>query len=415
MNTLYKGLLALTLACAFLSSSQAYFKPSDNPVYTKASSIHSHTAKLLLDRNRDKSAVALLKKALHADPGNRAIAVKLAEMHFRNNKPEKALQLLEPLQSLSTKKSNIYYYIARVHDRKKRYKSAYVYYRKAFKLDPTLYKAKLRIAKLFVKKGLFFDAATHLKKLLEINPEYKPAKIEFELVLRLIRENKKNVFRRGNLVISFKDYNLIKDVEEWYPFMQEKIYYLQNALGIEEQVVWVKIVDRIKTQASPPALFRSMENQIYLTVDTVKRKYTSLFAHELTYMFMHQMGVRNAPKWLSEGLALYFSKPNLLKNMTLRRVRSGMDLLNKQFYPDKRYLHFQKLSLKQRRNLFHAFLIVKYLVHQYGWDNLERFVKIFDSGKFTLKKAVWEIYHTPLTKLSRDFDIYIMSQYYFAS
>jgi tetratricopeptide (TPR) repeat protein len=415
MGIFHKRMLVVALGFNFLFSSLAYFRPTGNTVFSRASSIHAHTAKLLLDRNRDKAALSLLKRSLHSDPGNRAIAVKLAEMHFKNNELQKALDLLEPLQTLSTRKSNIYYYVARIHDREKKYKAAYVYYRKAFKLDPTLYKAKLRIAKLFIKKGLFFDAATHLKKLLEINPDYKPAIIEFELVLRLIRENRKNVFRRGNLVVRFADFSLIKDLEEWYPFLQEKIYYLQNALGIEDQVVWIKIVDQIKTQASPPALFRSMENQIYLTVDTVKRKYTSLFTHELTYMFFHQMGIRNAPKWLKEGLALYFSKPNLLKNMTLRRVRSGMELLNKQFYPDKRYLHFQKLTLDQKRNLFHAFLIVKYLVRQYGWDNLEKFVKIFDEGKVTAAKAVWEIYHTPIEKLSRDFDIYIMSQYYFAS
>ena len=77
---------------------------------------------------------------------------------------DKSLELLLPFQALSTRKSNVYYYIGLCYDRKKQYKDAYIYYKKAFKLDPTHYKSKLRIAQLFIKKGLYYDAATHLKK-----------------------------------------------------------------------------------------------------------------------------------------------------------------------------------------------------------------------------------------------------------
>lgn len=393
----------------------AYFRPSDEPRLRKPSSIHAHMAKILLDRDKSTEAIDELKKALHSQPKNRGLAVKLAEIYYNNKEYAKALELLLPLQALSSRKHNIFLYLGLVYDGSEDYRSAYIYYKKAFKLDPTSYRSKLKIAQLFIKRGLFYDAATHLKNLLEINPDYKPAKVEFDLTLRLIKENTHNIFRRGSLVITFPDYNLIRDIEEWYPYLQEKIYYLQNALGVYDQVVWLKIVDKVPTNASPPALFRTMEDKIYLTVDSLKRKYTSLFTHELTYLFFHRMGVRKAPQWLVEGLALYFSQPNLLKNMNLRRVRAGLNLLNEQFFPDKRYLHFHQLSLKEKQDLFHAFLIAKYFVVHYGWDNIQKLIRKFGEGRFSNEEAIWEVLHITLKKLETDFDVFVMTQHFFKS
>ncbi|MBT3783880.1 tetratricopeptide repeat protein [bacterium] len=402
-------------AFVLLLQTEGYFRPSDNPRFRKSASIHAHTAKLMLDRKRYAVAIEELKKALHAQPKSRGLAVKLSELYYRKEEYSKALELLLPLQALSTRKHNIYLYLGLIYDRSQEYRKAYIYYKKAFKLDPTLYRARLKIAQLFIQRGLYFDAATHLKNLLEINPDYKPAKVEFDLTLRLIKENEHNIFRRGNLVITFPDYNLIRDIEEWYPYLQEKIYYMQNALGVYNQIVWIKIVDKIPTHASPPALFRTMEDKIYLTIDTLKRKYTSLFSHELTYLLTHRIGVRKAPPWLLEGLALYFGKPNLLKHMSLRRVRAGLELLNEEFFPDKRYLHFHKLTQREKENLFHAFLIVKYFVLQYGWDNVQKLVKRFREGKYTTAEAIWDVLHIPMDKLSSDFDVYVITQHFFKS
>lgn len=401
-------LLSLTEICA-------YFRPSDSPKFRQSSSIHAHSARLLLDKQKNQEALIEIKKALHSQPGNRGLSIKLAQMYYAQGEIDKSLDLLLPFQALSTRNSNVYYYIGLCHDKKKQYKDAYIYYKKAFKLDPTKYKAKLRIAQLFIKKGLYYDAATHLKNLLEINPEYQPAQLEFELTLRLIKENKHNTFRRGNLVITFPDYNLIRDVEEWYPFLQEKVYYMQNALGIQNQVVWIKIVPEIDTRAKPPAQFRRMENKIYLTVDSLRRKYTSLFAHELTYMFLHHMDIHKAPEWLKEGLAMYFSQPNLLKHLNIRRLRTGDDVFSKSFPQDKTYLHFNTLSENDKLDLFHAFLLVKYLITQYGWDNLERFVKVFESGTSTTAEAIWDTFHVEYRKFLLDFDVYMISRHFFKS
>ena len=393
----------------------AYFGSNDSPKFRRSSSIHAHSARLLLDRDKNQDAIQEIKKALHSHPGNRGLSIKLAQMYYSSDKLDKSLELLLPFQALSTRKSNVYYYIGLCYDRKKQYKDAYIYYKKAFKLDPTHYKSKLRIAQLFIKKGLYYDAATHLKNLLEINPEYQPAQLEFELTLRLIKENKHNIFRRGNLVVTFPDYNLIRDIEEWYPFLQEKVFYMQNALGIQNQVVWIKVVPQIDTRAKPPAQFRRMENKIYLTVDTLKRKYTSLFAHELSYMFLHQMDIKKAPEWLKEGMAMYFSQPNLLKHLTLRRVRTGDDIFNQSFPQDKSYLHYNRLAKEDKQNLMHAFLLVKYLVTQYGWSNFEKFVKKFESGTHTTASAIWDIYHIKYRKFLMDFDMYIISRHFFKS
>ena len=268
------NLILITFFYGLFSTSLnfAYFGSNDSPKFRRSSSIHAHSARLLLDRDKKQDAIQEIKKALHSHPGNRGLSIKLAQMYYSSDKLDKSLELLLPFQALSTRKSNVYYYIGLCYDRKKQYKDAYIYYKKAFKLDPTHYKSKLRIAQLFIKKGLYYDAATHLKNLLEINPEYQPAQLEFELTLRLIKENKHNIFRRGNLVVTFPDYNLIRDIEEWYPFLQEKVFYMQNALGIQNQVVWIKVVPQIDTRAKPPAQFRRMENKIYLTIDTLKKK-----------------------------------------------------------------------------------------------------------------------------------------------
>lgn len=405
----------LVLALTLVVSNFAYFRPSDHPVFRKESSIHAHTARLLLDRDREETAIQELKRALNAHPGNRGISVKLAHLYTQRGRLDEALELLLPFQALSTRQSNVYYYIGLIYDKKEDFESAYVYYRKAFKLDPTRYKAKLRMAQLFIKKGLYFDAATHLKNLLEINPEYEPAQVEFDLTLRLIKENKNNIFRRGNLVITFPDYNLIRDIEEWYPYLQEKIYYMQNALGHHQNVVWVKVVPKITTHLNPPALYRKMENKIYLTVDTLKRKYTSLFAHELAYMFLHQKGLKNLPAWLSEGIAMYFAQPNLLKNLNLRRMRTGDDIFEMRFPQDKRFLHFTKLSQEDKLNLFQAFLFVKYLVVKYGWDNLEKFCNLFTKGKVRTEDAIWQVYHLPYKRLLAHFDMYLIRKHFFKS
>ena len=158
-----------------------------------------------------------------------------------------------------------------------------------------------------------------------------------------------------------------------------------------------------------------MENKIYLTVDTLKRKYTSLFAHELSYMFLHQMDIKKAPEWLKEGMAMYFSQPNLLKHLTLRRVRTGDDIFNQSFPQDKSYLHYNRLAKEDKQNLMHAFLLVKYLVTQYGWSNFEKFVKKFESGTHTTASAIWDIYHIKYRKFLMDFDMYIISRHFFKS
>lgn len=403
-------LIGVLWAC---TQNHAYFRPSDAPKFRRSSSIHAHAARLMLDRKNEVGAISELKKALHSQPNNRGLSVKLAQMYYKNGDVDKSLELLLPFQALSTRNSNIYYYLGLCYDKKKQYKDAYIYYKKAFKLDPTHYKSKLRIAQLFIKKGLYYDAATHLKNLLEINPEYQPAQLEFELTLRLIKENKHNIFRRGNLVITFPDYNLIRDVEEWYPFLQEKIYYMQNALGTQNQVVWIKIVPKIETRANPPAQFRRMENKIYLTVDTLRRKYTSLFAHELTYLLLNHMDIKKAPGWLKEGIAMYFSQPNLLKHMNMRRLRTGDDIFRRSFPQDKSYLHFDKLGNKDKHDLLHSFLIVKYLIHQYGWNNLEKFIKLFESGTYSTAQAIWETYHIDYGKFLLDFDVYMISRHFF--
>ncbi|PCJ21060.1 MAG: hypothetical protein COB02_00285 [Candidatus Cloacimonadota bacterium] len=397
-----------------LSSLEAFYSLDEaSTIWRKSSSIHAHSAKLFLDRNKIDIALIELKKALHDQPGNRQLSSKLAEIYFKRKKYQLALDLLLPFQTVSTKKNNIYYFLGLIYDRTAQYKTAYIYYKKAFKLDPTLLKSRLRMAQLFIKKGLYYDAATHLKNILEINPDYKPAKLEFELTLKLIKENKTSVFRRGNLVITFEDFNLIRDIEEWYPYLQEKIYYMQNAFNLKNQVVWIKIVKKIRSHGNPPALYRNVDKKIYLTEDSLRRKYTSLFTHELAYLFAHKLNANKAPSWLIEGIALYFSQPNILKNMSIRKLRGDWEDLGNAFHKDKRYLNFQDIDKKLKIKLFHSFLIVKYLITRYGFENLEKFVKLFSDKKIKTSQAIWKIYHITYQKLKLDFDVFMITNHFF--
>ena len=87
-------------------------------------------------------------------------------------------------------------------------------------------------------------------------------------------------------------------------------------------------------------------------------------------------------------LAAKFIKTfNLKKNANRRRHFSS------EFPQDKSYLHYNRLSQKEKHNLMHAFLIVKYLITQYGWSNFERFVKKFESGTHSTADAIWDVYH----------------------
>ncbi len=385
------------------------------PTSIRPNSIHAHAAHVLMDRKKNELAMKELKLAMHNDPYNRSVAIKLARVYFSQKEYARSLDLVLPFQNLSTRKTNLLYFIARCHEEMGNFDDAYLYFKKAYRLDPTLYKASLNIARLFVKKGLYFDAATHLKTLLETNPDYTPAQQEFAMVLKVIRENRHNIFRRGNLVVTFPDYNLIRDLEEWYPFLQERIWQVKNAMGAEDFPIWMEIVDKIRTPAAPPAWYNPLEQKLYLTVDTVQRRYTSLFVHQLTYLFLHRMGLDRCPPWLKEGIALYFAQPNLLKNMSLRRLNGNWNLLQNKFFPDRRYLHFDRLSDADRENLFQAFLIAKFLIQRYGWGNLEKFVKAFGDGNRRLEEIVWDTFHIHFRQMVDDFDMYLITRYYFKS
>ena len=62
-------------------------------------------------KDANLSAIQEIKKALHSHPGNRGLSIKLAQMYYSSGKLDKSLELLLPFQALSTRKSNVYYYI----------------------------------------------------------------------------------------------------------------------------------------------------------------------------------------------------------------------------------------------------------------------------------------------------------------
>ena len=155
-----------------------------------------------------------------------------------------------------------------------------------------------------------------------------------------------------------------------------------------------------------------MENKIYLTVDTLKRKYTSLFAHELSYMLLHQMDINKAPEWLKEGMAMYFAA-KFIKTFNLKKNANRRRHFQAEFPTGQKLSTLQSPKPKEKHNLMHAFLIVKYLITQYGWSNFERFVKKFESGTHSTADAIWDVYHIKYRKFLMDFDMYMISRHFF--
>ena len=94
-------------------------------------------------------------------------------------------------------------------------------------------------------------------------------------------------------------------------------------------------------------------------------------------------------------------------------MRTGDDIFKQSFPQDKNYLHYNRLNQDEKRNLMHAFLLVKYLVTQYGWSNFEKFVKTFESGTYSTAEAIWDVYHIKYRKFLMDFDMYMISRHFF--
>ena len=99
--------------------------------------------------------------------------------------------------------------------------------------------------------------------------------------------------------------------------------------------------------------------------------------------------------------------------MSIRKLRGDWDNLSSAFHKDKRYLNYHEIDKDQKIKLFHSFLIVKFLITRYGFDNLEKFVKLFAQKKMKTADAIWKIYHVSYRKLKLDFDVFMITNHFF--
>ena len=166
----------------------SYFSGIDKIVSPQRSSVYHVESRLHLDRDRPDSALISLTKALHEDPENIKIVIKIADLNYSKHRYANAISLLRDYVHRGTAKHNVYYYLALCYDKKSNLQFALGYYYKALKTDPRLLKAYVRIARVRTKQGLPYDALRALKKCLSINPDYFPALQEERTVNLLVKQ-----------------------------------------------------------------------------------------------------------------------------------------------------------------------------------------------------------------------------------
>ena len=414
MTSLKVIIFAIVLFACTTANCGAYFTKHEPVIRHQSTSIYHVESRLHLDRNRWNSAVASLTKSLHENPNDLRVAIKLADLHYRARRYAKSIEILRDYVDRATAEQNVFYYLALSFDRVDNYRNALGYYYKALQLDPRLLKAYVRIARIRVRQGLVYDGAKALTKCLSIDPDYFPALQEQRVVNRLIKMNAENIYRRGNVVILFPDHRLYRHVEEMYPRVQKSINYLERNLKYHIPELWIKVVKRVERHEHPPALYDHIDSAIYVEIDAIKKGELRPLLHELTYMYVRHLTKNHCPDWLEEGLCLWVSRPLILRDTPLRTLKHK-ELDFKQNFPrDKRFLRWETTTPRMRRKLLVSYLIVKYLLDNYGWPSLRKILAAFADDTSRWDRVVWNVLHLDEQTFQRRWDVFTMSNYYFS-
>jgi len=407
----------LMLAIAVLTAATAapaYFTKDDPVIRHEPTNIYHVESRLHLDRNRWDSAVASLTKSLHENPNDLGAAIKLADLHYRSRRYAKSIDILRDYVTRATPQNNVFYYLALSFDRLDDFRNALGYYYKALEINPRLLRAYVRIARLRVRQGLVYDAASALKKCRAVDPDYYPALQEQRVVDRLIRMNAENVYRKDNVVILFPDHRLYRHVDEMYPRVKQSLEFLERHLKYHVPELWIKVVKRVERHDHPPALYDHIDAAVYVEEDAVKKGELQALLHELTYLYVRRVCKTGCPDWLAEGLALWVSRPAFLAESPLRTLDArDLDFIQK-FPRDKTYLRWEQAPPPMRRKLLVAYLFVKYLLDTYGWPVMRKLMAAFADDSSRWEKICWSVLHLDAQTFRRRWDVYAMTNYYFS-
>lgn len=405
-------------ACASLIAAGpalAGFTGSGPAMYQKPSSMYAIEAKIHLDRNRLQEATEALTRALHEEPDNVKIAVKLADTYYRLRDYEKVIHILRNYVALSTRDINIFFRLALCFDHRNDFRSALGYYYKALQQDPYLLPAYVKIAQVRLKQGLVFDAAKVLRSVLQIKPDYTPALEELRIVDKLIKDNQHNVYRRGNLVVIFYDYGQLALIEKLFPLMEAHRQNLEDKLGYHIPSVWIKVVKKIERHNGPPAFYDDIEDSIHFSIAALERQDHVLFAHELTWLYLTRMTKKNAPRWLMEGLALIECHPEFVDKLPLRTLELKWIELDSRLTAEKNYLDFERNPEPVQHTLLLSYLLTRFLLENYGWPAMRTLLDEYRKGASQFEKLAYSVLNIPYDALVAKWNMYAITRYYFGA
>jgi len=107
--------------------------------------------------------------------GSQALVIK-GEDSIKNGDYQEALTIFSHLLKFNEKDANYQFYYAYTNDQLGKLDTAKEHYEQSLKIDSDLYQAHFNIARIFVMQNKTEEAISHLKKALEINPQFTEAK-----------------------------------------------------------------------------------------------------------------------------------------------------------------------------------------------------------------------------------------------
>jgi Tfp pilus assembly protein PilF len=371
-------------------------------------------AKIHLARKRWKEAIYALSRALHEHPNNLKIATRLAGLHYQQRQYGKAIRLYKAYLDRSTPKRNLYYSLGLCYHKINQLRDALGMYARAAQLDPTNLKAYVRIGQVRLRQGLAYDAAKVLKKALKIDPEYLPALEELKVAERLIKRNDGNIYRKRNLVILFHDHKQYSMVDRAFPTLDRMRRRLEDELKYHLPVLWIKVENKVRRFHNPPALYDAPEDAILVEAKGLEQAEYTPILHQMVHLYLEKMTKGNLPSWLAEGLALYYTHPEFLNEISLRTTAPFPVRIPRNALVQRTYLRFEENDEGLQKELAKAFVAARYLVETYGLVGLRKLLMTFRGGEKDFWKATQKALLLDRALFERKITMYAIRGHYFS-
>lgn len=371
-------------------------------------------AKIHLARKRWKEAAYSLSRALHEHPNNLKVAYRLATLYYEQREYKKAISLLKAYLDRSTVKRNLYYALGLCYHRTNQLRDALGMYARAAQLDPTNLKAYVRLAQVRLRQGLPYDARKVLEKALRIDPEYLPALEEMKIAERLIKRNDRNVYRKRNLVVLFHDEKQYQMVDRAFPRLDRMRRRLEDDLKYHLPVLWIKLENQVRRFHNPPALYDAPEDAILVEAKGFEQGEYTPVLHQMVHLYLEKVSKGNMPSWLAEGLALYYTRPDFLREVSLRTTAPFPIRLPRNAYVQRDYLRFDENDEGMQMELAKCYVAARYLLETYGQVGLRKLLLTFREGEKDFWKAAQKALYLERNLFERKLTVYAIRGHYFA-